>query len=125
MPGYLNLVFRRRKTKILFLAQILVFASWIVLFLIGVPWSMSKPISDYPAHKYERPPGWASYYVINHGKPHFYRDSRKERPVTFWIYLSLFGVMYLLLLMSVAYVYKVNQEKFPGFKFMLYERDTT
>lgn len=122
MPGYINLVLNNKKTKLLLFAQILIFVILMVIFVIGLPWSLSKPIYQYPATKYEKPPEWAQYYGINHGKPYFYRSSLKEHPVRFWIFFSLFWVMYFMFIASIYYVYKINDEKFPWFKIKLYER---
>lgn len=122
MPGYINLVLNNKKTKLLFFAQVFIFIISMIIFIIGLPWSTSKPISQYPLSKYETPPEWAQYYGINHGKPYFYRGSIKEHPVKYWVFFSLFWIMYFMLVTSIIYVYKINNEKFLWFRIKLYER---
>ena len=122
MSGYINLIIKSRKTKVLLAIQVLIFISMMIMFLIGLPWTISKPISEYPISKYEKPPEWAQYYGINHGEPYFFRGSLKEHPIRFWFFFSLFWMMYLFMVMSMIYVYRINNEKFPWFKIKLYER---
>lgn len=84
----------------------------------------SDPIEEFKLQNHSAP-AWAQYYGINHGEPYFYTDSPKERPVLFYTVLIVFFVLYVALIYSIVYVYRLNGLKFPWFKIKFYEREST
>ena len=123
MTGHMNLVGRKKQTKIIFVIQVIVFIGLLIVFWLYMPWLNSKPISEYPYQKYQAPPVQAKYFVINHGKPYYFVDSSEESPIKFWLVISGFVIGYFYLIVSIFLMYRLNNEKFPWKKkFVFYER---
>ena len=78
------------------------------MFIKFMPWSTTKPISQFSEAEYGKPPISANYFGINHGKPYFFNDSKKEKPVKFWGNIIVFFSLYISLVGSIIYVYRLN-----------------
>jgi len=122
MAGYINLVLKKTKTKKLFIVQLLTFCGWLLIFVKYMPWITSTPINEYHLQEYAKP-SWAKYYGTDHGTPYFFIDSPKENSLKFYSVIISFFSMYVFIITSMIYVYKINGLKFPWFRIKLYEKE--
>lgn len=122
MSGYINLVLKSKKTKVLFISQVFVFIAMAVTAANYMHWLGAYPISHYNDANYEKP-SWAKSYAYDHGVPIFYKDSPKEEKGKYYLIILILFLLWLFLIMTMVAVYRVNGESFPWFKIKLYEKE--
>jgi len=94
-----------RHGKWILVAQVVLLAAGMVVFIKTIPWLTADEISE--TSRYESPspppPSWVKSFSVNHGDFTYYSDSLASNPVRAWLYIG--GILALIVPVQISVVW--------------------